>query len=77
VPTDRAVGVDAAEAERISPFAVKALGSTTHAVSRAIVPEEVIVPPVRPVPATMDVTVPGQLVTVPQQTALEPLLIKT
>jgi hypothetical protein len=58
VPRPRATGVDAAEALMIDPLAVKRVGAITHAVFNAIVPVEVIVPPVKPVPAITDVTVP-------------------
>ena len=58
VPTARAVGVDAAEAPIMDPLAVNRVGAITHAVFKAIVPVEVIVPPVKPVPAVTEVTVP-------------------
>jgi hypothetical protein len=48
-------------------------------VSSATVPEVVITPPVKPVPAVIEVTVPDPPPppAVPQQTALLPLLIST
>jgi hypothetical protein len=77
VPTDKAVNVPEPVPTRTCPFAVKSVGSRTQAVSREIVPEVVIVPPESPVPAVMLVTVPDPPLTVPQQMAFEPLLIKT
>jgi hypothetical protein len=69
----------AAEAEIKSPFAVRIVGWITQAVLSAIVPEVVIVPPVNPVPAVIEVTVPDPPPppAVPQQMALAPLDIKT
>ena len=58
VPTDNAAGVLTADAARMAPFAVYAVGATTQAVSMAIVPLAVIVPPVSPEPAMILVTVP-------------------
>ena len=48
----------AAEAVKIAPFPVRTGGAITHAESSAMVPEEEIVPPVKPVPAVIEVTVP-------------------
>ena len=59
MPTPRAEGVEAAVAVRIDPLAVKVEGAITQAAFSAIVPVEVIVPPVKPVPAITDVTVPA------------------
>ena len=56
VPTAKAAGVEAADAVMIDPFAVKSAGEITQAVLSAKVPVEVIVPPVRPVPAVIEVT---------------------
>jgi hypothetical protein len=58
MPTVSAVGVLAAVAARMSPFAVKAEGAITQAESKETVPLVVIVPPERPVPAVIEVTVP-------------------
>ena len=57
------------------PLALKTEGLITHAVFRAIVPVVEIVPPVRPVPAITDVTVP--LVTEVQVVSPLPLEVKT
>jgi hypothetical protein len=48
--------VEAADAVMIDPFAVRSEGKITQAALSARVPVEVIVPPVRPVPAVTDVT---------------------
>jgi hypothetical protein len=42
----------------MDPLAVNRVGAITHAAFKAIVPVEVIVPPVKPVPAITEVTVP-------------------
>jgi hypothetical protein len=59
VPTPREAGVEAAVAVSIDPFAVRVEGAITQAAFSAIVPVEVIVPPVKPVPAVTEVTVPA------------------
>jgi hypothetical protein len=58
VPTESATGVEAAEAVMMEPLVVKVDGAITQAALSAIVPVEVIVPPVRPVPAVTEVIVP-------------------
>jgi hypothetical protein len=57
-PTFMVEGVEAADADIIAPLAVSKTGESTQAVSRAIVPVLVIVPPVKPVPAVTEVRVP-------------------
>ena len=51
----------AAEALMMDPLAVRRVGGMTHAVFSATVPLVVIVPPVKPVPAVTEVTVPEPL----------------
>jgi hypothetical protein len=43
----------------MDPLAVRVEGAITQAAFSAIVPVEVIVPPVKPVPAITEVTVPA------------------
>ena len=63
-PTVSEAGVLAAVPAMMSPFAAITVGWITQAVFKAIVPVPVIVPPVRPVPAATDVTVPAHCVIV-------------
>lgn len=71
----KATGVFADVAVIKVPLALKTEGLITHAVFRAIVPVVEIVPPVSPVPAVTDVTVP--LVTEVQVVSPPPLEVKT
>jgi hypothetical protein len=51
----------AAEAPMMEPLAVNRVGGMTHAVFNATVPLAVMVPPVKPAPAVIEVTVPAPL----------------
>jgi hypothetical protein len=57
-PTKSSVGDSGAVAVIREPLAVRFVGEITQAALRAMVPEEVIVPPVKPAPAVTEETLP-------------------
>jgi hypothetical protein len=58
VPTVSSTGVETPAAAISEPLAVTIVGGITQAVLSVMVPEVVIVPPVKPVPAVIEVRVP-------------------